>query len=68
MLQQHTITVVLPGVGEVDLTMLGSRGPLVYWLDETTRRVYSYELDTAKFVARGSIAELRLLPPNLRPE
>ena len=67
-MRQHTITVVLPGVGEVDLTMLGSRGPLVYWLDEITRRVYSYELDTAKFVARGPVSELRFLPPNLRPE
>jgi hypothetical protein len=67
-MKQHTITIVLPNVGEVDLSMLGSRGPLVYWLDERTKRVYSYHLDTAKFVARGSVTELALLPPNLRPE
>lgn len=66
-MKQPSITVTLPHVGEVDLTMLGSVGPLTYWLDATTHKVYSYNLEVAKFVDRGTVRDLAKLPPTLRP-
>lgn len=65
----HTITIVLPRIGEVDLEYIGTRNAVMYYLEPRTQQVFTYLLEVGNFKLQGLHDEvMRALPPHLQPK